>query len=121
MHYLLHAILNIPTANELIIPGTFLRSVLHATSPEERENLVETGEELEAAYIPIALQGQTTVSEDWMIEPPYHYVTFADVQGELNGGREGAVDRGVGRSSVRERVQQPKGSCSLLALVWLGS
>jgi ubiquitin carboxyl-terminal hydrolase L3 len=116
--------LNIPTANELIIPGTFLRSVLHATSPEERENLVETSEELEAAYIPIALQGQTTVSEDWMIEPPYHYVTFADVQGELNGGREGAVDRGVGRSFievVRERVQQPKGSCSLLASVQLGS
>ena len=86
--------------------------------------VLETSQALGEAYIPVALQGQTAVSEDWSLEPPFHYVCFVSAHGrvwELNGGRNGPLDRGTGRDVVdvvRESVtKQRDGAYSLLALV----
>ncbi|EGO25960.1 hypothetical protein SERLADRAFT_408152 [Serpula lacrymans var. lacrymans S7.9] len=120
---LLHAVCNIPSARSHIAPGSVLDAVLNARSVEERKKILETSKALDDAYIPIALQGQTAVSEDWVWEPPFHYVCFVDVHGrvwELNGARMGPVDRGGGREVVdvvRECIKEKGGTHSLLALV----
>jgi ubiquitin carboxyl-terminal hydrolase L3 len=87
-------------------------------------NLLETSKQLEDAYIPIALQGQTVVAEDWAEEPPFHYAAFVATHGrvwELDGGRMGPVDRGAEGEvvdAVRACIKAGgEGAFSLMALV----
>jgi ubiquitin carboxyl-terminal hydrolase L3 len=121
---LLHAVCNIPSAGNHFTSGSFLDTVINAKSMEERKMILETSQALDEAYIPVALQGQTAVSEDWSLEPPFHYVCFVSAYGrvwELNGGRNGPLDRGAGRDVVdvvRESLTKQRDSAySLLALV----
>lgn len=101
-----------------------LDAILSAKSRVERQNILETSQALEEAYIPIALQGQTAVAEDWAWEPPFHYIAFVGVQGQvwqLDGDRKEPVDKGERRELVdvvREYIQgQGDGAYSLMALV----
>lgn len=121
---LLHAVCNISSVETRITPGSFLDTIVQAKSMEERKKILETSQSLDEAYIPIVLQGQTPVSEDWTVEPRFHYVCFVSAHGrvwDLNGGRNGPLDRGFGRDVVevvKEYVRgQGDGAYSLLALV----
>jgi ubiquitin carboxyl-terminal hydrolase L3 len=121
---LLHAVLNIPSAQSLITPGSVLDAILSSKSRQERQNVLETSHVLDDAYIPIALQGQTAVADDWAWEPPFHYICFASVQGrvwQLDGDRRGPVDKGERKKLVdvvREfMTEQGEGAFSLMALV----
>ena len=124
LYALLHAVCNIPSVKSHCVPGSFIDALLKATSADECQRIIETNQDLDNIYIPIALQGQTAVLEDWAWEPPFHYVCFVGAHGrvwELNGGGKGPVDRGIGRDLmevVKTSVKdQGEGSYSLLALV----
>jgi ubiquitin carboxyl-terminal hydrolase L3 len=122
---LLHAVLNTPSAQSLVTPGSVLDAIFSSKSRVERQNILETSSALDDAYIPIALQGQTAVAEDWAWEPPFHYICFVTVQGrvwQLDGDRKGPVDKGEGRQLVdamREFIkeQATESAFSLMALV----
>jgi ubiquitin carboxyl-terminal hydrolase L3 len=121
---LLHAVLNIPSASRLIAPGSVLDAVLNSKSRQERQKILETSQALDDAYIPIALQGQTAVAEDWAWEPPFHYVCFVKVRDrvwQLDGNRRGPVDMGEGKELldiVSGYIQgQGEGAFSLMALM----
>jgi ubiquitin carboxyl-terminal hydrolase L3 len=118
---LLHAVCNIASAQSNFAPGSLLDAIIKGGNSEKRRVILEKSKALEEEYIPIALQGQTAVSDDWTAEPPFHYVAFVHSRGriwELNGGREGPVDRGDGDlfEFLKERVS-PEERCSLLALI----
>ena len=121
---LLHAVLNIPSASRLITPGSVLDTLFKSKSREERQTILETSQALDDAYIPVALQGQTAVAEDWAWEPPFHYICFVRVQDrvwQLDGDRRGPVDKGEGGELVdvvRKFIEeQGEGAFSLMALV----
>ncbi|MCJ1360258.1 MAG: hypothetical protein MMC33_010261 [Icmadophila ericetorum] len=119
---LLHCVLNIPDASSLLSADSFLARILSAPSLEAKRQIVENDPALDEAYIPIALQGQTPVNEDWAWEPMNHYLAFATVERrvwELNGGRKGAVDRGEGELEevIKKRIEGKGEACCLLRLV----
>jgi ubiquitin carboxyl-terminal hydrolase L3 len=121
---LLHAVLNIPSAQSLITPGSVLDAILNSKSRQERQNILETSHVLDDAYIPIALQGQTAVADDWAWEPPFHYTCFVGVQErvwQLDGDRRGPVDKGERKKLVHVvrdfMTEQGEGAFSLMALV----
>ena len=121
---LLHAVLNIPSAQSLITAGSVLDAILNSKSRQERQNILETSHVLDDAYIPIALQGQTAVADDWAWEPPFHYICFVSLQErvwQLDGDRRGPVDKGERKKLVdvvREfMTERGEGAFSLMALV----
>ena len=124
---LLHAVLNLHSGETLVTSGSVLDSLFKSKSRQERQTILETSQAVNDAYIPIALQGQTAVTEDWAWEPPFHYICFVKVQDrvwQLDGDRRGPVDKGEGNELldiVREFIdEQGDGAFSLMALVETG-
>jgi len=119
---LLHAVLNISSAPRRFSPGSVLDTLLKSGSREKRQAILETSQALDEAYIPIALQGQTAVAEDWTWEPPFHYICFVKVQDrvwQLDGDRRGPVDKGDGAElvDVVRRFIQERGDGALSLMV----
>jgi ubiquitin carboxyl-terminal hydrolase L3 len=97
---LIHALANMPRAEEYTPPDSLMGRILHEAiplTPEPRADVLYNSAELERAHASAASRGDTVPPAD-LEQDFHHFITFVKAKDghlwELNGGMMGPVDRG---------------------------